>query len=46
MQQGQILTTVIVVIPIEMMSLNEFIWQEIEPTMLTFTPLMTKQKGH
>jgi hypothetical protein len=43
MQQGQILTTVVVVVAIEMMNLHERGWQKVESTMLTFSLLRTKQ---
>ncbi|MGB7250063.1 MAG: hypothetical protein WBC73_14085 [Phormidesmis sp.] len=42
MQQGQILTTVVVVIAIEVMNLNKRIWQKVESTMFTSAILRAK----
>ena len=46
MQQGQILTTMVVVIAIEMVNLDEVIWQKVEFTVFTLTRLSPKQKRH
>jgi hypothetical protein len=43
-QQGQILTTVVVVIAIKVMNLNESIWQKVESTVFTFARLSPKQE--
>ena len=44
MQQGQILATVVVVIVIKVMNLNECIWQKVESTVFTFAHLRPKQE--